>query len=240
MTEMHPYHYDHSDIQEYNPSDLANLVRYCVQELMKRPPYPLPLPGAFPGAGIYALFYRGDFPLYQHLMIRSDDCKQPIYVGRARLTKSSGPRPLFRRLGEHSKSIVAVRESGLKIEDFRCRFLVLQPVWVSTVEDLLIQHYSTLWNDVLEGFGVHDPGKERHTGGIPLWDILHPGRTHLTKMLARGAVGMAENEVRTLVEAYCASHSEPLDEISVDEVQHAAIAAADDEEGDYIDDEDDE
>ncbi len=46
---------------EYNPLDYANLTRNRVQELMTRGPFPLPLTVPFTGAGVYALFYAGDF-----------------------------------------------------------------------------------------------------------------------------------------------------------------------------------
>ena len=34
---------------------------------------------------------------------------------------------------------------------------------------------SALKQDI-DGFGDHDPGKGRHSGKMPLWDCLHPGR----------------------------------------------------------------
>lgn len=127
--------YQPDEINEFNPADVENLVRFCVQELESRRLHELPPPAAFEGAGIYALYYGGDFPLYQHASIRSPERTQPIYVGRARLTASSGVRPLFNRLRQHGRSIEAAE--NLQIEDFSCRFLVLHPIWVSTVEDLL-------------------------------------------------------------------------------------------------------
>lgn len=192
---------------------------------MDRPPYSLSLPGPFPGAGIYALFYDGDFDPYQHPLIRSPEAKRPIYVGRARITKSSGPRPLYNRLRDHARSIEAA--VNLNTDDFRCRFMVLHPLWVSTVEDLLIEHYVTLWNNVLEGFGVHDPGGKRHTGKIPLWDVLHPGRAHQQKMIQRGATGTPVNEVVELIQHYCETHTLPTETISSEEVLRAAMVAAD-------------
>lgn len=193
--------YDPRDIAEYNPADLANLVRYCVEELMKRPCYDLPLPAPFDGAGIYALFYHGDFPDYQCPAIRSADFSRPIYVGRARQTKTAGLRPLFNRLRDHSNSISEAE--NLSLNDFKCRFLVLHPLWVSTVEDLLIAHYQSLWNTVVTGFGVHDPGGKRHTGDIPQWDVLHPGRRHYRTMIARGASLADPEAIRLLIQAYC-------------------------------------
>lgn len=177
--------YSPIETKEFNPADLENLVRFCVQELQSRPRHALPPPGAFEGAGIYALYYDGEFPLYQHPAVRSSEGVQPIYVGRARRTKSSGSRPLFRRLSEHAGSISAA--ANLRLEDFTCRFLLLHPVWVSTVEDLLISHFDTLWNGAIKGFGVHDPGGKRHGGEVPIWDTLHPGRAHARTMVEKGA-----------------------------------------------------
>lgn len=173
------------EVKEFNPADLENLVRFCVRELQSRRVFELPPPSPFVGAGIYALYYDGEYPLYQHLSIRSTERTQPICVGRARLTNSSGTRPLFNRLREHARSIDAAE--NLRVEDFTCRFLVLHPVWVSTVEDILINYFDTLWNGVVKGFGVHDPGGKRHGGELPLWDALHPGRSHARSMLEKGA-----------------------------------------------------
>lgn len=207
------------DLKEYNPSDLANLVRYCVLELMNRQAYRFPLPdGPFSGAGIYALFYDGSFPQYQHPSIRSDDLTRPIYVGRARLTRSSGKNPLFHRLKEHERSISAA--SNLSASDFACRFLVLHPLWVSTVEDILIEHYGTLWNGALQGFGVHDPGSKRHTGKIPLWDALHPGREHAKKMVAKGAAGASPMEIDGLIQRFT-NQARAITPLSLNEAQEA-------------------
>lgn len=219
--------YEPRDIAEYNPSDLANLVRYCVQELMNRTAYPLALPGPFDGAGIYALFYDGDFVPYQHLAIRSADFRRPIYVGRARFTKSSGPRPLFKRLRDHAKSIDAVE--NLRIDHFRCRFLVLHPLWVSTVEDLLIQHYSTLWNDVIKGFGLHAPGGKRLTGEVSMWDMLHPGRSHQKEMVAGGARGMTSIELLQLIERYTLTFAPLQDSMTPNDVQEIIRSTVEDD-----------
>lgn len=222
MSSEHVLGYEPGDIAEFNPADLANLVRYCVQELMTRHPYPLELPEPFDGAGIYALFYDGDFGPYQDASIRSPDATHPIYVGRARRTKSSGPRPLFNRLRDHAMSI-SVAEN-LDIRDFRCRFLVLQPLWVSTIEDLLIEHYASLWNTVISGFGVHDPGGKRHTGQLPLWDVLHPGRPHQRQMVARGAEVQGIDSVLSLIDDYRSTRSASLQAISASEVEASLIS----------------
>jgi hypothetical protein len=220
------------ETKEFNPADLENLVRFCVQEMESRRIYSLPPPAAFVGAGIYALYYDGEHPLYQHPAIRSPNTVQPIYVGRARLTKTSGVRPLFNRLREHARSIEVA--DNLNLHDFTCRFLVLHPVWVSTVEDILIGHFDTLWNSTIKGFGVHDPGGKRHTGEIPLWDALHPGRPHALTMLEQGAALPKEDALSELVESFKArrtKHGDPdlLDQEHVDQLLRAAVIADDED-----------
>jgi hypothetical protein len=42
--------------------------------------------------------------------------------------------------------------------------------------------FSPLWNRILDGFGIHDPGKGRHKQKASSWDILHPGRSWTTKL----------------------------------------------------------
>lgn len=166
---------------EYNPLDYANLTKNCVQELMGRGPYSLPLGEVFPGAGVYALFYQGDLDLYSP--ISSPDASWPIYVGKAvpagarkgTAAKATAiGRPLFTRISEHVSSIQAVQ--NLRIEDFLCRYLVVTPLWITMAERFLIEHYRPVWNVCIEGFGLHDPGKGRHQGEISWWDALHPGR----------------------------------------------------------------
>ncbi|MBL9178649.1 MAG: Eco29kI family restriction endonuclease [Verrucomicrobiaceae bacterium] len=50
-------------------------------------------------------------------------------------------------------------------------------IWITLGEALVIQRFQPLWNQVVEGFGNHDPGSGRYEGMRPLWDELHPGRS---------------------------------------------------------------
>ena len=214
--------YQPSETREFNPADLENLVRFCVQELESRRVHELPPPAPFDGAGIYALYYDGDFPRYQHPAIRSPEKTQPIYVGRARLTKSSGVRPLYNRLRQHARSIEAA-DTTLRLEDFSCRFLVLHPVWVSTVEDLLIAHFDTLWNNVVKGFGIHDPGGKRHEGELPIWDTIHPGRSHAKTMIEKGANFLPLEEIAADVDGFISRRSDEPTENALSEEKVAQI-----------------
>lgn len=176
---------------EYNPLDYGNLTKSCVEELMKRGPYSLPLKERFSGSGVYALFYLGDFPPYTS--IRSSDAQIPIYVGKA---VPKGARngagelspvgyPLHERLREHAGSID--RAKNLRLQDFVCRYLVVTPLWITMAERFLIEHYRPIWNVVLDGFGNHDPGSGRYKGVITWSDALHPGRTWAAKLEQRRA-----------------------------------------------------
>ena len=40
----------------------------------------------------------------------------------------------------------------------------------------MIQRFRPVWNQVLDGFGNHDPGKDRYNGILSQWDTLHHGR----------------------------------------------------------------
>lgn len=164
----------------YDPLDYSNLTASVVRELMQRDAVPLPPPQSFPGPGVYALFYNGGFQPYASLS--SPDWDKPIYVGKAvlpgarkGLAAADMEHPsLYKRLREHSESIQAA--TNLDVNDFRCRYLVVIPLWITMAERFLIEHYRPPWNVCVEGFGLHNPGAGRHEGEISWWDALHPGR----------------------------------------------------------------
>jgi hypothetical protein len=171
----------------YSPLDRINLARSVELTLLQQPCHPFPLPDRFSGAGLYALYYQGDFTAYKP--ISSQDCQIPIYVGKAmpagartgltELDTPAGP-VLFNRLRDHWKSIEAA--VNLDIADFRCRHLVVEDIFISMGEAILIQHYQPLWNGWISGFGLHDPGSGRHGSERSQWDELHPGRSWYPKM----------------------------------------------------------
>lgn len=168
----------------FNPLDKKNLGESIVQALLESPLTRINEVEAFKGAGVYAIYYFGNFPHYVTLAKRTNQHGEPpIYVGKATpqggrkgssLTSSLESEALHSRLKEHAKSIDSVEE--LKVADFWCRFIVVDDIWIPLAEALLIQRFNPLWNTVVEGFGNHDPGKGRYNGKRPLWDLLHPGR----------------------------------------------------------------
>lgn len=173
------------DIKPYNPLEKMNLGGSVADAMLESAVHPLGGLESFNGAGIYAIYYTGDFEAYKPLASKNKDGKfeAPIYVGKAvppgarkgnfDLDAEPGPS-LHKRLQEHAESVNAVE--NLKIEDFFCRFLVVDDIWIPLGESLLIAKFAPLWNKLLEGFGIHDPGVKRTGTACSKWDTLHPGR----------------------------------------------------------------
>jgi hypothetical protein len=172
------------DDAPYNPLDKRHLGESVAAALLKRPIGALPPSDQFAGAGIYAIYYAGGFEAYRAISERnrSKNPMQPIYVGKAvppgarkggfGLGAAPGPA-IFKRLREHARSV----EEGdqLRLQDFTCRYLVSDDIWIPLGESLLIEQFKPLWNVLIEGFGIHKPGKNRPQQ-TSKWDTLHPGR----------------------------------------------------------------
>ena len=167
----------------FNPLDKRHLGESIANALLESEVIALP-PFPFVGAGVYALYYFGNFPAYRELAaVNREECICPIYVGKA---VPDGSRKgglgddvdpgmaLYKRLNDHTKSINFA--GNLEISDFRCKFLAVDDIWIPLTETLLIERFKPVWNRVLDGFGNHDPGSGRHSGKMPPWDCLHPGR----------------------------------------------------------------
>jgi hypothetical protein len=169
----------------YNPLDKIHLGDSVARALLACPIVVLPLSNPFIGAGIYALYYTGDFPPYKKIADKNIDQQwtAPIYVGKAvppgarkggyGLGEAPG-QALYRRLCEHAESIN--QAGNLSLEHFHCRYLVVDDIWIPLGESLLISMFSPLWNKAIDGFGNHDPGAGRYNQRRSLWDELHPGR----------------------------------------------------------------
>ncbi len=176
-----------SDPEPYNPLDKKNLGISVADAILQSDPSPLPPEESFVGAGLYAIYYIGkSFKPYEPIAKKNRDglFQWPIYVGKAVPagarkggygTDVSPGTVLYKRLREHSKSIEAA--TNLELDDFRCRYLVVDDIWIPLAESLLINRFAPIWNRILDGFGNHDPGKGRRAGQRPPWDVLHPGRS---------------------------------------------------------------
>lgn len=180
-------------MKPYNPLEKENLGKSVAESLLNSPAHALGDLKSFAGAGIYAIYYTGKFDPYgpiARLNQDPEDLQLPIYIGKAIPSGgrkgvidpeiSAKGRKLHERLKKHAASIEAV--ANLKIDDFYCRYLVVDDVWIPLGESLLIQHFRPLWNVVVEGFGNNDPGGNRK-GARPSWDVLHVGRPWADKCI---------------------------------------------------------
>lgn len=167
----------------FRSESFVELIDEAVAFMVNTPMELLPPDDKFSGGGVYALYYNGDFPLYQKIYRKNKDL--PIYVGKAVLpgwrqgrdTVKENDPALFRRLSEHSRSINAA--TNLELSHFTCRFVVLKSQeadLISTVEAAMTRRYNPLWNSHIDGFGNHDPGKGRYEQAKSEWDVLHSGR----------------------------------------------------------------
>lgn len=170
----------------YNPLDKKNLGKSVTDAILELDRSELPPKEPFIGAGIYAIYYTGNFDLYKRLGKSNRDNKTdiPIYVGKAipeggrkggSLKDVAKSRDLYSRLAKHAESIK--QSENLNIKDFYCRYLTLDDVWIPLGENLLIETFKPIWNQIIEGFGNNDPGSGRHKQKRSPWDAIHPGRT---------------------------------------------------------------
>ena len=183
-----------TDPTPYNPLDKKNLGASVAEALLGRKPKALDGLASFDGAGLYAIYYHGDSPVYERLSQAnsSGELVAPIYVGKA-IPKGarkgrvgvagSTSKALFNRLSEHADTIRAT--PSLALNHFSCRFLVVDDIWIPLGESLLIAKFTPIWNTLIDGFGNHDPGRGRYEGMRPRWDVLHPGRAWAEKCQPR-------------------------------------------------------
>lgn len=172
-------------MKSYNPLEKRNLAESVVKELLEVPISPLEALSPFEGAGVYVIYYAGDFEPYAPYKndAANGHFDRPIYVGKA--TPKGGRvggigldnvpgKDLHKRLKEHLESIRFA--TNLDSHDFYFRYLVVDDIWIPLGENLLIQQYMPIWNVTVWGFGIHAPGQGRSGQKKSLWDTVHPGR----------------------------------------------------------------
>ncbi len=129
----------------YNPLDKLNLAKSIEAEILSRDAAPLGDISALLGAGVYAIYYTGDFPAYSEIAVlnRRGRFRQPIYVGKAipkggrkgGLTKdASRGQSLADQLRQHAASIEEAR--NLQLPDFYVRHLVVDDIWIPLGENI--------------------------------------------------------------------------------------------------------
>jgi hypothetical protein len=164
----------------FDPSDPNTAGRVVALTLVAQARHPLDAIPEFYGAGVYAIYYRGEFQPYSPLA----GTDHPIYVGKAdpdnpaaKDAISQGTK-LSARLNEHAKSIRKAI-STLNISDFDCRFLIVQTGFQKSAEDYLINFFKPLWNSetkICFGLGKHGDSSETRVNKRSPWDTMHPGR----------------------------------------------------------------
>ncbi|MBP0614250.1 Eco29kI family restriction endonuclease [Jiella mangrovi] len=178
--------------KSYNPLDKINIAKSIETELLKRDPLALSAVDKIAGAGMYVIYYTGDFPAYAPLAQANKDggLQRPIYVGKAipkggrkgGLSKdvAAGGRALADRLRQHASSVSEA--DNLELADFYVRHLVVDDIWIPLGENMLIETFKPVWNRAIDGFGNKDPGRRRSTQYKSPWDVLHPGRAFAEKL----------------------------------------------------------
>jgi hypothetical protein len=190
----------------FDAGNPAVVGRFVALAMIAQPREPLASVERFYGSGVYALYYKGDFANYA--AIRGSET--PIYVGKADPATSQARTPMEQaerlagRLKDHRRNVI--KAENLAIEDFECRFLVVQSGWQEAAESYLINLFKPIWNDetgICYGFGKHgdDPGTRANKRSP--WDTLHPGRDW-----AHRDAGMADAKSLSKIQADLAAHFE--------------------------------
>lgn len=171
----------------FKSPEYRSVVSSAVSFYESTPIMKFPISEDFFGAGVYGLYYKGNYRLYSRYMEwNASKYRVPIYIGkavpvgwrkaRANLNTRKSTN-LLRRLREHEGSISYCKE--LSVQDFSYRFVILEGEesdLISTIESTLIRKYKPLWNNVVDGFGNHTPGEGRFDQAKSEWDVLHRGR----------------------------------------------------------------
>lgn len=193
----------------FNPLDKRAIANSIADALLRTPAQPFDSVSTIAGAGVYAIYYCGDFPPYKPISdMNRGGRSRPVYVGKAiprggrkgLLREAAGSGTALRdRLRHHESSID--QAENLAVNDFAFRALICDDVWIPLGESILIDRFRPVWNVLIDGFGNNDPGTARATTARSSWDVLHPGRKVMEKLTAPG---IAAEILVTKIEAYLA------------------------------------
>lgn len=177
----------------FNPLEKQHLGESVRDALLRQPVLPLADLNPFYGAGIYAIYYTGDFDGYSLVALRNRNGQfgAPLYVGGA-LSKGGLKKELieivsgmeiYNQLLHHTKSLEDA--SNLAVSDFYYRYLIVDDIWIQLGISLLIAWLDPLWNKLIDGFDNNDLCLVSTPVLCPRWDLLHPGRPHADDWLLR-------------------------------------------------------
>lgn len=163
----------------FDPTDPQTSGRVIALTLVAQARHSLAAIPEFYGAGVYALYYSGDFEAYRQLA----RTEHPIYVGKADPNHNAAKDAITQgaklsiRLREHAKSIS--KANNLRLEDFECRFLIVQTGFQKSAEEYLIKFFQPIWNSetqICYGLGKHGDSSTTRVNKRSPWDTMHPGR----------------------------------------------------------------
>jgi Eco29kI restriction endonuclease. len=187
-----------------NPQTAGHMVALAT---IAQPRHRLSTLPKFYGAGVYALYYNGPFDAYREL----SQSEQPIYIGKAdpkkpdaKNAKAQGDR-LYKRLLDHRKSIQSAAGT-LNVDDFDCRFLVVQSGYQNAAERYLINFFKPIWNAEIKicyGIGKHGDSAETRANKRSPWDTLHPGRGWALRSIEDQK---SEQQIRQEINAHLTKH----------------------------------
>lgn len=201
-----------SEQEPYNPLAKTNLGESVADALLRSPIRPMTDIGELVGAGVYAIYYTGNFEPYRNIQDANRDGRfeRPIYVGKAvpkggrkgGLGFNAGAgRALRDRLRQHAATINEA--TNLDLADFHFRALMVDDIWIPLGENVLIEKFQPLWNRVIDGFGNKTPGEGRKGSKRSQWDSLHPGRRFVeTLQLTPNA--LSEQEIVERIKSFFA------------------------------------
>ena len=163
----------------FNPANPRTVGLFVSIALLAQEREPLGDVKPYYGSGVYAIYFKGDYPAYKPL-VRTE---HPIYVGKAdpavadAKTAEEQQERLARRLRDHAKAIR--RADNLNIDHFTCRQLVVASGLQTSAENYLIDLFKPIWNKEMKiayGIGKHGDAPTTRANQRSPWDTLHQGR----------------------------------------------------------------
>lgn len=174
----------------FDPADPKAIGRMVSIALLAQPLVPLADVRPAYGSGVYAIYCRGDHPLYAGI----SGSETPIYVGKAdpanddaSTTREQGAK-LTARLLEHAGTIATAEAysaqlpphlSPIRLADFMCRRLVCATNAQLVAEKHLIRTFWPIWNSETKacwGMSKHGDAATTRANKRSPWDVVHPGR----------------------------------------------------------------
>lgn len=197
----------------FDPADPKAIGRMVSIALLAQPLVALTDVRPAYGSGVYAIYYRGNHPLYGAI----SGSETPIYVGKAdpanddaSTTREQGAK-LTARLLEHAGTIGTAEGyagklpshlSAVKLSDFVCRRLVCATNAQLVAEKHLIRTFWPIWNSETKacwGMSKHGDAATTRANKRSPWDVVHPGR--LWALDVRLADSLAPDEIAKRIAA---------------------------------------